>query len=425
MKRLKVILAERRTPREKSLIHELESLAETVGYNVEGCIVQIREPSSTYQIGSGKADELAKLVEETAAEKIIFENELKPVQAYNLAKKTKVEVISKFQLILEVFSEHAFTREAKLQIELARLRYELTRAKEKVRLAKLGEQPGFHGLGKYEVDVYYRELKNRINHIEKRLRKIRNEKKSKRLARALLGYPVISLSGYTAAGKTTLFNQLTSGEAKVEGKLFTTLSTKISAAEFNGKKTLLVDTVGFIDGLPITLIEAFRSTLEETIFADIIILVVDCSEELDEIKRKLKCCLNTLHDIGIFKTPIVTALNKIDLLSPSKIRETVEQLKDYAPNPTPISALKGINIGELTQCVSANLKNYILATFKLPLSSDSFSLVSKARKLSTVFEENIQGNSLMVKIVSLDYVMDKIKSQVEILGGKITEVRRA
>ncbi len=425
MKSLKVILAERRFQREKTLLHELGSLAKTAGYTVVGRIEQVREPSSTYQIGSGKADELAKLVKETGAEKIIFENDLKPVQAYNLAKKIKVEVISKFQLILEVFKEHASTRESNLQIELARLRYELTRAREKVRLSKLGEQPGFHGLGKYEVDVYHRELKKRINHIERILQKIRNEKKNKRFVRTLLGYPIVSLSGYTAAGKSTLFNLLTGSDAKIEGKLFTTLSTKISASEFNGKKTLLVDTVGFIDGLPITLIEAFRSTLEETIFADVIILVIDCSEELNEIKRKLKCCLDTLRDIGVYNTPIVTALNKIDLLPKLKIGEVVDQLKDNALNPTPISALENMNIEELKEHVSANLKNYVKATLKLPLNSNTFSLISKARTLSNIFEQNIQEDSIIVKIESPDYVMDKIKSRAEILGGKMVEVERA
>ncbi|RLG91454.1 MAG: GTPase HflX, partial [Candidatus Hecatellales archaeon] len=359
---------------------------------------------------------------ETGAEKIIFENELKPVQAYNLAKKTGVEVISKFQLILEVFSSHASTKEAKLQIELAKLRYELTRAKEKVRLAKLGEQPGFHGLGKYEVDVYYETIKRRIVKIEKELKKIRVEKSLKRALRADIGFPTVSLSGYTAAGKSTLFNSLTGEKVRITGELFTTLSTKISMATFNDKKALLVDTVGFIDGLPVTLIEAFRSTLEETVYSNLIILVVDCSEPLGEVKRKVKCCLDTLREIGITSTPIVTALNKIDLVEKSRVNEIVKSLEGETPNPVPISALKNINIEKLKETVSKNLKNFVKAYFELPLTSNSLSLISKIRSFSTVLNQNLDGKSIFIEVESMDYLMDKIRSRVESVGGRMVEV---
>ncbi len=422
MKNLKVILVERRLPKEKSLIHELKSLAETLNYEIVGILQQVRNPNPKYQIGSGKVEELAKMVKETGAEKIIFENELKPVQLYNLAKKTGVEVISKFQLILEVFSQHASTKEAKLQIELAKLRYELTRAKEKVRLAKLGEQPGFHGLGKYEVDVYYETIKRRMVKIERELKKIRVEKSLKRSVRASIGFPTVSLSGYTAAGKSTLFNTLTGENVKIANGLFTTLSTKISAVNFNGKKALLVDTVGFIDKLPVTLIEAFRSTLEETIYSNLIILVVDCSEEIEEIKRKIKCCLDTLREIGITTTPIITALNKIDLVDKSKVNRIVLDLKNLAPNPVPISALKGTNIEKLKETVNLNLKNFVKAFFELPLKPDALSLISKIRRFSTVLNQNFGEKSIFVEVESIDYLMDKIRSRVENIGGKMVEV---
>lgn len=424
MKNLKVVLVERRLPREKSLLHELKGLAETLGYDVVGVVQQVRIPSSKYQIGSGKVEELTKIVKETGAEKIIFENELKPIQAYNLAKKTGVEVISKFQLILEVFSSHASTKEAKLQIELAKLRYELTRAKEKVRLAKLGEQPGFHGLGKYEVDVYYETIKRRIVKIEKELKKIRVEKSLKRALRVSTGFPTVSLSGYTAAGKSTLFNSLTGENVKVTGELFTTLSTKISMASFNGKKALLVDTVGFIDGLPVTLIEAFRSTLEETVYSDLIILVIDCSESIDEIKRKVKCCLETLREIGITSTPIVTALNKIDLVERLKVEEVIKRVEGFIPNPVPISALKKINIEKLKEVISKNLKNFVKAYFELPLNSISLSFISKIRSFSTILSQNFTEKSIFLEVESTDYLMDRIRSRVENLGGRMIEVMK-
>jgi len=179
-------------------------LAETADYTIVGKVEQVREPDSRFQIGTGKVEELAQLVKETEAQKLIFDNRLKPVQAYNLSKATGVEAIDRFQLILEIFARRATTREAKLQIQLAKLRYELTRAKEKVRLARMEEQPGFMGLGAYEVDVYYETVKRQIQTIREKLRKIRKKRVLHRQRRTELGFSSISLAGYTNAGKTLL-----------------------------------------------------------------------------------------------------------------------------------------------------------------------------------------------------------------------------
>jgi len=417
----RVVLVERRLHGEKSLLHELESLAQTIGYTVAGRIEQIRKADPKFQIGAGKAKELARLVKEVGAEKVIFENDLKPVQAYNLAKETGVEVLDKFQLILEVFSQHASTKEAKLQIELAKLRYELARAKEKVRLAKLGEQPGFHGLGKYEADVYYEAIRRRVSKIQEELEKVRRSRRLKRLRRRSIGIPTVSLSGYTAAGKSTLFSALSGVEAKVTGSLFTTLSTKIALADFSGRRSLLVDTVGFIDGLPLTLIEAFKSTLEETVFSDLVILVVDCSEKLSEVRRKLSYSLSTLHEIGIVSTPIITALNKADLIGEDRAEEVAEKVSDIAPNPVPISALYRINLETLRRTVADNLKDYVKASFELPLTSEALSLISSIRRFSTVRSQTFHEKAVLLEVESTDYFMDKLKGRVEKLGGRMLE----
>jgi GTP-binding protein HflX len=417
----RVVLVERRLHGEKSLLHELESLAQTIGYTVAGKIEQVRRTDPKFQIGAGKAEELARLVKEVGAEKVIFENDLKPVQAYNLAKETGVEVLDKFQLILEVFSRHASTKEAKLQIELARLRYELARAKEKVRLAKLGEQPGFHGLGKYEAEVYYEAIRRRVSKIQEELEKVRRSRRLKRLRRRSIGIPTVSLSGYTAAGKSTLFSALSGVEAKVTGSFFTTLSTKIALADFSGRRSLLVDTVGFIDGLPLPLIEAFKSTLEETVFSDLVILVVDCSERLSEVRRKLSYSLSTLHEIGIVSTPIITALNKADLIGEDKAEKVAEKVSDIAPNPVPISALYRINLETLRKTVADNLKDYVKASFELPLTSEALSLISSIRRFSTVRSQTFHEKAVLLEVESTDYFMDKLKGRVEKLGGRMLE----
>jgi GTP-binding protein HflX len=239
---------------------------------------QTRRPDARYQIGPGKVEELAKLVEETGADKVIFDNPLRTLQNYNLAKATHVEVIDRFQLILELFNRRATTTEAKLQIQLATLKNELKHAREKVRLSKGSEQPGFMGLGAYEADVYKDAIKLQVQTILKKLAAIRKKRVLQRERRTALGFQTISLAGYTSAGKSTLFNALTEETALVDKSLFTTLSTQTRMVEFSRRRFLLTDTVGFIDRLPIGLIEAFHSTLEETIYAALIVLVVDLSE---------------------------------------------------------------------------------------------------------------------------------------------------
>ena len=328
-------------------MEELKSLAEAAGYTVVGSVEQVRRPDSRYQIGRGKAEEIADLVSKLGAEKIIFGNELKPVQAYNLAKLSGVEVIDRFQLILEIFAKRASTREAKLQIALARLKYELAQAKERVRLAKMGEQPGFLGLGKYQVDVYYEMVKRRIKSIQRKLRKIRTTRELHRRHRRSLGFPLVSLAGYTNSGKSTLFNSLTAESVPTDSSVFTTLSTTVRMSDLQGIKILVTDTVGFIDRLPITLIEAFHSTLEEMVYSDLILLVVDVSEPIEEIQRKVECCLETIRQIGASGLPMVTALNKIDLVPEHELEEKIIRLGDVTLNPVPISALHRINLRAL------------------------------------------------------------------------------
>jgi GTP-binding protein HflX len=184
----------------------LKSLAEAADYTVIGHVEQTRRPDARFQIGRGKAEELAELVEELNAERVIFDNELKPIQSYNLAKVVGVEIIDRFQLILEIFSKRASTNEAHLQIRLARLRHQLPRAQEMVRLTRMGERPGYLGLGTHGVDVYYDDIKRQIHSIRQELKRIRAQRSLHRLRRTESGFPLVSLAGYTSAGKTTLFN---------------------------------------------------------------------------------------------------------------------------------------------------------------------------------------------------------------------------
>jgi len=388
---------------------------------VVGEIQQVRRADSRYQIGRGKVKELAQMVKEKAAEKIIFDNQLKPVQTYNLAKETGVEVIDRFQLILEIFARRASTTEAKLQIQLARLRYELAHAKEKVRLAKMGEQPGFMGLGAYEVDVYYETVKRQIHFIKEKLKKIRKKRNLHRTRRLELGFPSISLAGYTNAGKSSLFNALTREHVPADDMLFTTLSTTIRMVNFSGRKALITDTVGFIDRLPLTLIEAFHSTLEETILADLILLVADISEPLNDVERKLSCCFDTIQRIGATGIPIVTALNKIDLISKDEVQRRVEALKELAPNPVPISALHGTNLDSLKSEVKSHLRNYVQASFSTPINDESMSFLSWLFDRANVHAVKCEGETFNVTFEAIPWFVDKVQEKVKELGGTFNE----
>jgi len=377
----------------------------------------VRERDPSYQIGSGKAKELAEMVEANKAEKVIFDNELKPLQAYNLAKETGVEVIDRFQLILEIFARRASTTEAKFQIELAKLRYELPRAKERVKLAKMGEQPGFMGLGAYQVDLYYQTIRRQIHHLRGKLKGVGRKRSLHRARRLELGYSTVSLAGYTNAGKSSIFNTLAGEAVPVGIGLFTTLSTATRAISLSNKKVLLTDTVGFIDRLPLTLIEAFHSTLEETIFSDLILLVVDLSESLEDIERKLTVCLDTIQTIGATGVPIVTALNKIDLLKEGELQEKTSNLKGLAPNPVPVSALNGINIPLLKQEMMRYLRQYVQASFSIPLKSDYKLFLNWLFSHADVQSLKYEADAVHVVFESVPWFAQKVKERVTDLGG--------
>jgi GTP-binding protein HflX len=380
-------------------------------------IEQVRPPHPCYHIGVGKAKELAEMVSRLGAEKVIFGNELKVVQVYNIAKLTGVEVIDRLQLILEIFLRRASTKEARLQIDLARLQYELAHAKEKVRLAKVGEQPGFHGLGKYDVDVYYETIRREVQSIQQKLKNVRKTRGLHRKRRRKLGFSLVSLAGYTNSGKSTLFNALTQESVPADPRLFTTISTTTRIVKLSEEKVLLTDTVGFIDKLPLTLIEAFRSTLEETIFSDLILLVVDVSEPPYEIGRKLSCCLETIREIGATGIPIVTVLNKIDLISAEDLDEKMKMLRKSALNLVPVSALYGINIDVLKEKFVQYLERKVRLHFTVPMNDDSLSLLSWIFENSYVHNVDYGNDIINVYSSASTEIAEKIKERVDKVGG--------
>ena len=369
---------QRRRREERNMLYELRELAEAAGYRVVGEIEQVRAPDSSYNIGIGKVREIARIIKDKGVNKVIFFNELKPVQAYKLRKEWGIDVIDRYELILEIFAKRAGSREAKLQIELAKLKRDLSMTKEWINLAKRGELPGFMGGGRYAFDAFYRHVTSRISKIEEELKKIRTWKNYRFVRRRRSGLYSISLTGYTGAGKTTLFNSLTGLNGYVDGKPFATLSTKSKRVKIHGIPMLISDTIGFIDSLPQPLMDAFYTTLGELSYSDIILLVVDISEEENEVRRKLETSLDTLSQLGITLESIILVANKIDNV-PGDLNRKLELVREYSRNVVPLSALKGLGLEEL--------KNNIVA--RLPKLSEALVTIRKDEKnLVRTLEEN-------------------------------------
>lgn len=335
---------------------EAVSLADAAGYTIMKTVTQREITKSRYGIGRGKAEEVKQIVADIKPEVIIFDEVLKPRQVYSLASMCKIEIIDRERLILEIFERRASTAESRIQIKLAQLRYDLTRARDKVRLAKAGEQPGFFGLGKYEADVYVLDIKRHIVILKKKLEKEEKRRQLHRTNRAKSGLPTVSLAGYTSAGKTTLFNMLT-GEDKITGQgLFTTLSTFTRAVELCGEKVLLNDTVGFVSKLPAYMIEAFKSTLDELRYANLVILILDISEPVDEIAIKYASSLDVINEFEVPATKIVYVLNKADLTSSEDAFDKAGQLGILdTKRVIPVSARTGHNIEQLKDMVGLML----------------------------------------------------------------------
>lgn len=332
---------------DKFIIQEALGLAEAADYEVVKLITQKYLLRAKYGIGSGKAKELKEIIKDLNADVILFDEKLRSVQIYNLAKLAGVEVINRERLILEIFNKRASSAEAKLQVQLAELRYEIPRAREKVRLAKMGEQPGFFGLGRYDVDDYYRMIKRRIAIIMKKLKQVSKRRELYRFQRLRTNLPLISFAGYTGAGKTSLFNVLVR-ESKDTGKgLFTTLTTTTRSLHLSGSKILVSDTVGFISRLPPYMIEAFKATLEELTYANLVLLVIDASEPLENMIRKYQSCVNVLAELGVSPLNVLPIFNKSDLISMNEIEDKIKALGMNSQNVVITSAKTGFGIDAL------------------------------------------------------------------------------
>jgi GTP-binding protein HflX len=310
--------------------NEAIGLVEAAGYSISKVFTVKGLKHRQYGIGSGKAEEIKSTAEDLKTSMVVVDESISSGQAHNLAKFTHQEVIDRERLILDIFNSRAATAEAKLQVKLAELKYEIPRAREAVRISLKGEQAGFMGMGEYAVDIKFRALKKQMSIVGKKLDEARKRRDLFRLSRGRFNMPIVSLAGYTSSGKTTLFNKLASESKEESGKLFTTLTTTTRGFEpipGKGERVLLSDTVGFISRLPTYMVEAFKSTLEELSYANLILLMVDASDPLEVIKIKYYSCRQTLIDqLHIDPMRILLVLNKLDLA----LRENLDSIRGFA-----------------------------------------------------------------------------------------------
>lgn len=306
-----------------------------------------------YGLGSGKVEEIKEFLQHTKSDQIIVDEHMTAKQIFNLERETGVKVIDRERLILDLFYIRSTTTEAKLQIQLAEIKYELPRIKENARLLIGDERPGKGGSGEYIVDVKFRDLKRRMGFIIEKLAESKRKRDLYHNQRIENKMPIVSLVGYTSSGKTTLFNLLTTESRQTSEDLFTTLSTTTRSFIINGQKILLSDTVGFIRRLPTYMIEAFKSTLEESLQADIILLLIDSSDPVDKIKIKYYSCMNVLQELNVNKEKIVIVFSKIDKAELDDVTRTFQELK--IEHPIIVSPMSGYGMNNLRKSISQKI----------------------------------------------------------------------
>ncbi|QSG02987.1 GTPase HflX [Natranaeroarchaeum sulfidigenes] len=404
---------------------EISDLARAAGYTVVGEVTQTRTEDPALGMGEGKVEELAVLSEQLDAEAVIFDNRLDPYQTYNLGQKlpTGVEVIDRFTLILDIFGQRAQTRKAQLQVELAELRYELPRAEAKTSLAKREERPGFMGLGEYD-ESREQDIKKQISNIRDELERIEKTEEHRRQQRRESGFDLVALAGYTNAGKSTLMRQLATdldvdeneelhpdldSTAKSEDRLFTTLGTTTRKMEARRRDVLLTDTVGFISDLPHWLVESFKSTLDQVYRADLILLVVDVSDPVEEIREKLVTSHDTLYERN--EAPIVTVLNKIDKVDAEELDEKRAALSALAPNPVAVSGQEGENVDALIDRIDAELPDWEHERLVLPMTEETMSVVSWIHDNAQVNDVNYGDDDVLVDFEARPTVVEQSRSK--------------
>lgn len=373
-------------------VAELAELVETAGAVVVGTLIQKRENIHPgIYVGTGKVFELEELIEETGATGIVCDDELSPAQLKNLEEALKTKVMDRTLIILDIFAARASTSEGKIQVELAQLKYRLSRLSGLGRsLSRLGGGIGTRGPGEKKLEMDRRLINSRVAQLNRELKEVQRHREVNRQQRKRSGIPVVAVVGYTNAGKSTLLNHLTNAEVLEEDKLFATLDPTTRILELtNHQKVLMTDTVGFIRKLPHHLIDAFRSTLEEAKYADIILHVVDASNP--QMDKQMYIVYDTLRNLEVEGKKIITAFNKTDRIGQP------EPLHDFrAERTVHISAKYGDGLEDLKNILEEILreeKDFLECT--IPYRDAG--VIQKIREKGELLSEEYREDGIFVR----------------------------
>jgi len=390
-------------------LQEFTDLARSAGAEVVGVIESAKaSPDPKYYVGSGKVDEIKALAGTLSADIILFNHQLTPGQERNLEQALHCRVLDRTGLILDIFAQRARTFEGKLQVELAQLRHLSTRlVRGWTHLERQKGGIGLRGPGETQLETDRRLIRTRIKYITERLEKVRLQREQNRRTRTRSAAPIIALVGYTNAGKSTLFNTLTGADVFVENQLFATLDPTLRHKELPGiGRCIFVDTVGFVRDLPHTLVEAFRATLEETQLADLLLHIVDASDELRQ--DKITEVNDVLAQIGAGDKPQILVYNKIDKLDETDgLLPRIEETGDHLQRVW-LSATTGVGLPELNEAISRHMEADIVhTTLHLPPVAGRFR--AALHDMQAVVEEtNLPTGDIAISICSRRDALDKL-----------------
>ncbi len=391
-------------------LDELEELAKTAGAETVLRVLQKRpKPDPVYCVGKGKAEELSLRCQAAQADLVIFDEELSGVMQKNLEETLRLKVVDRTALILDIFAARASTREGKLQVEMAQLRYRSQRLLgQGLVLSRLAGGIGTRGPGESKLEVNRRRIRERLTDLERELEQIERQRGLRRQSREKNGVPIVALVGYTNAGKSTLFNRLTGADVYVENQLFATLDSVSRPIELpHGGKALLVDTVGFIRKLPHELVKAFRATLEEARLADVLIMVLDGADAQMEGRRRT--VEEVLDSLGATEAPRVEAVNKCDLIAPEA---------QSLPGALYISASTGENVEKLLLRVESELEAGAQEV-RLLIPFSRYALVSRLHAMGGVLEQRHSEEGVEIRMrITPQNVKFACREGAKVLGGE-------
>jgi GTP-binding protein HflX len=381
-------------------LDELASLCDTYGVDVDQRLpCPLRKFDSASFLGKGKVEEIAKICEERKISIVIFDEEIAPHQQRNLEKAFKNIVIDRTELILGVFEKRAKTREAKIQVEVAQLRYQMPRLRRmwthlsRQKVGGGGKGGHLKGEGEKQIEIDRLLVRKRVSRLQQELKQIKKQRDIQRVARKRNAVPSFAIIGYTNAGKSTLLNALTKAKAFVEDKLFATLDTTTRKFSLpNGQEILLIDTVGFIRKIPHTLIAAFKSTLEEAVEADILIHLVDVSRSGSE--NRIKSTEEVLKELKAEENPKILCFNKMDICTD---KSEAMRLRLLFPKTIEISALEKTGFDELTE-IMINQIALLRKRIKVKIPQSHYSLASELMREGRVISCEYVDNDIILDI---------------------------